>query len=447
MYIPSKEELTQIDNKDSLLFEKNDGEKREFYALRATTVAYGRHLADLNKTWYTQEDWLRPLIKRLAKLPSEEKATVFYENAYSNNLKDINHNRFELGDISYEVHGKMKRKDILAAFNAAIAVAEKEFLESGKLAELNEKVKAQNAEKAAREEATKAEKAQMLAAVEEKVKDEKLDLKDHDVWFEDFKKTPSADTLNEIKIAERWGKLMQIRMRENFGLLTPKIIKSTFKEASLGGDHWFDCARQAYNNLALGWNHGKALVALTNPTLFFKALKLRKELKNERYIEQHREEYLKNFKKYNGSSRDSWLRNLTDDGVDYLQEKEKLVRDNLNDKNQKMGNSGHSGTGQIDAEQMNTTQREIAFAKAAMLARKNKEDEKIANVSREGVDYLQEKAKFIKQRLAEKKLQMGDTGDKDGQISATQQKTGKEEKKIAGAIMKARRDRMNEETK
>ena len=429
----------QIGDEESFLF-KQTFQDDKLYTFKARTVDRG--FRKLAAGVYGQENWLRPMVQYLNSVSPDEKIQVFAESATSLKLKDINHKRIEIGPVSYEVHGKMSRQDIVAAYEAAVLAAEEKFLQSGKLAKLNKRVQAKNEAEAEKAEQKKKAQAEMLAVVEEKVKDEKLDLKGHDIWFNDVKQSADPTISSNAEVAERWGKLMQIEMRKNFGLLTPKIIMNTFKEASLGQDHWFDSYRDAYSHLVLGWKHGKALVTLTNPSLLIKAVKLRRELANEGYVQNKREETLKSLAYKDYSNRSN---KLIEDGVDYLEEKEKYVRETLEVKQQKMNDSGHSDTGQIDDRQRETARLETAAAKFAMLKRQNAENAKVQNVSRQGADYLQEKADYIRQRLKENNLQMGDTGNNDGTISDNQKKTGNITQKTAKKIMKARKDRMSAE--
>ena len=223
--------------------------------------------------------------------------------------------------------------------------------------------------------------------VNEKIKDEKLDVEGRELWFYDYKESPDTLLLDAVDLAERWGKLMQIEMRKNHNLLTKKTIHSTFEEASLGRynsfDRWNDdrSVRLAYHLLAFGWKHGNALsFANTNGFKdFLNNLKQRNGVKNENYRHE-RPERLKELRKYTGGLYSDDIDAefaVRKDGIDYLTTKQEILNRALHNRGQEPGKTGNSSTGTVSEDQINTTVRQTRINKTVMKWYRKKQNEGI----------------------------------------------------------------------
>ena len=131
--LPKLEELKRIGD-NSLLLERTTGKDKEFYALNPYTLM-GEYKLDYFSNCIKQDDWLVPLLERLITMSPEEKATVYTDLTYGRFRDASGHTVFPK-DVSFEVHGKMNREDVLKAKAAAInEKIEREFIKSGELAE------------------------------------------------------------------------------------------------------------------------------------------------------------------------------------------------------------------------------------------------------------------------------------------------------------------------
>lgn len=305
-------------------------------------------------------------------------------------IEDINKNAIYTDQIEVNLQGGMKAEEIKKKYEEAVKLVDKEWIKSGKLKQLNDELKEKRAIEEKEAEEYRKQKDQQRQNLEEEIKNEKLDVTDHELYFKDFEEGKLHDWMTIEERAITWGKLLQIEKRKN-GHYTQKIVRDTFSKA-YGGDSW-EIVRDlgvAANALACFWKDLPDVMA-TLPIDWFGS-----ESSKEFYLEnvrsrydEHTNESYKYFRedtlaKIRARDREeaeekrqqklNYYKTLEtleiNPSTDILALKEKIMKREIGDK---VGKTADVATGKVSDEHSKRSEEQVTISKALIKAKRAKE--------------------------------------------------------------------------